>query len=102
LDASPLSVDKLRSQVKHIRESAQRLIAMVDNLLAEAMADALNISIRQEPIDIAELVSEVVEANRPLTENKRQTIDIAASESPTVSGDPDRLREAIDNLVSNA
>jgi signal transduction histidine kinase/DNA-binding NarL/FixJ family response regulator len=102
LDASEPSVDKLRSQVKHIRESAQRLIAMVDNLLAEAMADALNISIRREQIDIVDLVNEIVETNRPLSENKQQTIDVAAPESPIVSGDPDRLREAIDNLVSNA
>src|SRR5215471_2571187 len=102
LDAAPLSLDKLRSQIKHIRESAQRLIAMVDNLLAEAMADALNISIRREPIDLADLVSDVVEASRPLIDKKQQRIDLEAGEAVNVSGDPDRLREAIDNLIGNA
>jgi signal transduction histidine kinase len=102
LAGTPLAADKLASQVKHIRESAQRLIAMVDNLLAEAMADALNISIRREPIGIAGLVSEVVEASRPLLDKKQQRIEVEAPEGLTVSGDPDRLREAIDNLVSNA
>jgi signal transduction histidine kinase/response regulator of citrate/malate metabolism len=102
LDAAPAPVDKLRSQVKHIRESSQRLIGMVDGLLAEAMADALNISIRREPIDIPAMVREIVEASRPLLEKKEQKIEVDAPESLAVSGDPDRLREAIDNLVSNA
>jgi signal transduction histidine kinase/response regulator of citrate/malate metabolism len=102
LEAQPISADKLASQVKHVRESAQRLIGMVDGLLAEAMADALNISIRREPIDIPDLVTELVESSRPLLEKKQQRIEVDAPQSLTVSGDPDRLREAIDNLVSNA
>src|SRR5262245_8146228 len=102
LDMAPVAADKLSSQVKHIRESAQRLINMVDSLLAEAMADALNISIRHEPIEIPDLVREVVEASRPLVEKKEQSVEVNAPENLAVSGDPDRLREAIDNLVSNA
>src|SRR5262249_22422327 len=102
LDADAVSADKLRSQVAHIRESAQRLIGMVDGLLAEAMADALNISIRREPIDVPDLVKEIVETSRPLLEKKEQRIDVDAPERLVVSGDPDRLREAIDNLISNA
>jgi len=102
LEAVPASVDKLRSQLNHIRESAHRLIGMVDSLLAEAMADALNISIRREPIEVPDLIREVVEASRPLLDKKEQMIDVAAPEHLQVSGDPDRLREAIDNLISNA
>src|SRR5712691_222724 len=102
LQATPISADKVRSQIKHIRDSAERLIGMVDSLLTDAMADALNISIRHEPIDVPALVTEVVEASRPLLDKKRQGIEVDAPESLTVSGDPDRLREAIDNLVSNA
>jgi signal transduction histidine kinase len=102
LEMVPVAADKLTSQVKHIRESAQRLISMVDSLLAEAMADALNISIRHEPIEIPDLVREVVEASRPLVEKKEQSVEVDAPENLAVSGDPDRLREAIDNLISNA
>ena len=90
------------AQATHIRESAQRLLDMVDSLLADAMADALDISIRREPVDIALLVTEVVDTNRPLVDRKKQEISIAAGTKLTVSGDQDRLREAIDNLVGNA
>jgi signal transduction histidine kinase len=102
LDVTPIAADKVRSQVKHIRDSAERLIGMVDTLLADAMADALNISIRPEPIDVPLLIREVVETSWPLMEKKEQVIAIDASDGLRVSGDPDRLREAIDNLVSNA
>src|SRR5262249_8029983 len=37
-----------------------------------------------------------------LLEKKGQRIEVNAPAGLTVSGDPDRLREAIDNLVSNA
>jgi signal transduction histidine kinase len=102
LEVQPTPTEKVRSQIKHIRDSADRLIGMVDTLLADAMADALNISIRPEPIEVPELVREVIETSRPLLDKKEQQIELNAPASLTVSGDPDRLREAIDNLVSNA
>jgi signal transduction histidine kinase/CheY-like chemotaxis protein len=102
LDVTPVATEKVRSQVKHIRDSAERLIGMVDTLLADAMADALNISIRREPIDVLALLKEVIESSRPLLDKKGQRIEVQAPPDLTVSGDPDRLREAIDNLVSNA
>jgi signal transduction histidine kinase len=102
LEVQPTPTEKVRSQIKHIRDSAERLIGMVDTLLADAMADALNISIRPEPIEVPELVREVIETSRPLLDKKQQQIELNAPASLTVSGDPDRLREAIDNLMSNA
>ena len=90
------------TQAKHILDSAQRLLDMVDSLLADAMADALDISIRREPVDVSVLVAEVVDASRPLIERKKQDIAVTVPGKLTVSGDQDRLREAIDNLISNA
>ena len=56
--------------------SAERLIGMVDTLLADAMADALNISIRPEPIEVPGLVREVIETSRPLLDKKEQHIEL--------------------------
>jgi signal transduction histidine kinase/CheY-like chemotaxis protein len=99
--AKSVSPDSVGTQAKHIHESAQRLLDMVDSLLADAMADALDISIRREPVDIAVLVNEVIDASRPLIERKKQEIKVAVAGKLVVSGDHDRLREAIDNLLSN-
>jgi signal transduction histidine kinase/DNA-binding NarL/FixJ family response regulator len=91
-----------QAQIGHIRDAANRLTGMVDDLVADAMADALDISVRREPVDISILVQEVAEANRPLAARKQQTIRVSAPSHHTAMVDSDRIREAIDNLVSNA
>jgi signal transduction histidine kinase len=75
---------------------------MVDHLISDAMADAFDISIRREPVDIAGLVAEVADANQPLAFNKQQAITVSAPPNIVTMCDADRMREAIDNLVSNA
>jgi signal transduction histidine kinase/CheY-like chemotaxis protein len=94
--------EMIQAQLAYIRDAANRLTEMVDDLVSDAMADALDITIRREPVDIAVLVQEVVEANRPLALRKEQTITVSAAPNQTTICDADRIREAIDNLVSNA
>ncbi|GLH78668.1 histidine kinase [Bradyrhizobium sp. SSBR45G] len=102
LIATGASADGITSQVGHIRDAAKRLTSMVDHLISDAMADAFDITIRREPVDIAALVHEVVEANQPLALNKQQVIAVAAPPLLSTMCDIDRVREAIDNLLSNA
>ena len=94
--------DNVQAQIAYIRDAANRLTEMVDDLVSDAMADALDITIRREPVDIAVLVQEVAEANRPLAARKEQTITVSAPPNHSAMCDADRIREAIDNLVSNA
>jgi signal transduction histidine kinase len=75
---------------------------MVDHLISDAMADAFDITIRREPVDIAALAMEIIEANRPSASNKQQSITVSAPPERMTMCDGDRMREAIDNLVSNA
>ncbi|MFZ5716883.1 MAG: DUF3369 domain-containing protein [Bradyrhizobium sp.] len=90
------------AQVDHIRDATKRLTTMVDHLISDAMADAFDITIRREPVDVATLVKEVAEANQPLAVNKQQTISVTAPPNIVTMCDIDRIREAIDNLISNA
>jgi signal transduction histidine kinase/CheY-like chemotaxis protein len=94
--------ENVKVQIAYIRDAANRLTEMVDDLVADAMADALDITVRREPVDITVLVQEVAEANRPLAARKQQTITVAAPANHIAMCDADRVREAIDNLVSNA
>jgi signal transduction histidine kinase/CheY-like chemotaxis protein len=94
--------ENVRAQVDHIRDATRRLTTMVDHLISDAMADAFDITIRREPVDVAALVAEVTDANMPSAVNKQQTIDVAAPPNFVTMCDADRIREAIDNLVSNA
>ncbi len=98
----PAPIDKLREQLGHIRSSAAQLTGMVNDLVADAMMDALDISIRRERVDIAAVLAEVVTANKGLADRKHQAIQLAAPPMRWATCDPDRLREAVDNLLSNA
>jgi signal transduction histidine kinase/CheY-like chemotaxis protein len=100
--ASPIRTDVLGEQIQHIQDSSKRLTGMVDTLLADAMADALDINLRLEPVDLSGLVNQVVETCRQLAANKQQTLALSAPAPLTVLADHDRLWEAIDNLVNNA
>ncbi len=96
------SKESVTAQIEHIRDATKRLTSMVDHLISDAMADAFDITIRREPVDVAALVSEVAEANQPLAVNKQQTIAVTAPPNIVTMCDTDRIREAIDNLISNA
>jgi signal transduction histidine kinase len=102
LIATGASEAGVMAQVDHIRDATKRLTTMVDHLISDAMADAFDITIRREPVDVAALVQEVTEANQPLALNKQQIISVAAPSNIVTMCDTDRIREAIDNLISNA
>ena len=58
--------ENVTAQVEHIRDATKRLTSMVDHLISDAMADAFDITIRREPVDVAALVAEVTDSNLPL------------------------------------
>jgi len=98
----PVPVERITDQLGHIRASAGQMTELVNDLISDAMMDAHNIAIRREQVDLVQMLGEIVTANRALTEKKKQTIQLVAPAHQMCSCDPDRLREAVDNLVSNA
>src|SRR5947208_4380370 len=72
LISTAASKESVTAQVEHIRDATRRLTSMVDHLISDAMADAFDITIRREPVDISGLVSEVAEANKLTATNKQQ------------------------------
>jgi signal transduction histidine kinase len=96
------SVDNIKAQIVHIRSAANRVTEIVDTLISDAMADAHDIVIKREPVDLVALLRDLVEANQPLAARKDQAITLVAPPVLASLCDSDRMREAIDNLLSNA
>ena len=97
------STEGVTAQVDHIRDATKRLTTMVDHLISDAMADAFDITIRREPVDVAALVQRGRRgqpAARASTSSRRSRV--TAPPNIVTMCDTDRIREAIDNLVSNA
>ena len=101
-NAPPTLADPVNVQIGHVRTAAQRMNRIVDVSVADAMADAFDISINSRYVDLSAIVASVTELNEGLASAKNQTLEVLLAPSLPIAGDPDRLAEAIDNLVSNA
>jgi signal transduction histidine kinase len=97
-----LASENLSAQIDHIRNATSRMTEMVNSLISDAMADALDISIRKAPADLTAIVQSVAEANQPTAARKKQALRVTAPPRLVIACDADRMREAIDNIVSNA
>lgn len=87
-----------------IEAETTRMLDIVNKLLQVAKTETGAIRIVSQPVDVCALTADVADSNRGQAVRKGQTIDCTAvPDYPlVVSGDPGWLREAIDNLVSNA
>jgi two-component system OmpR family sensor kinase len=89
--------DDLGRSMSGITREAERMSLLVDDLLLLARLDEGR-PFASEPVDLAQVVREAVDAARVVDRNR--PLD-AAIEPVTVVGDRDRLRQAVDNLFAN-
>jgi signal transduction histidine kinase len=94
--------DSGRAYLQVIRRSTDRLHKLVEELLLIAQIEASRIELEPIPLDLAALASECVEALRPVAVEKGVSIELVTDGAPQVVGDPRRLAQVVDNLVSNA
>jgi heavy metal sensor kinase len=89
----------------NILEECERLTRVTDQLLTLARQDAGSGQRRQEPVNMVELVRDVLETLRPLAEAKGLALVLKPSSPPSaaaVSGDRDQLRQVLINVLDNA
>lgn len=100
--AGPLNEEQ-RTQIDMVNRSGRHLLALVDDVLDLARIEAGRTEIAPEVIDPRELVTEVVEAVRPLAE--RKGLDLTADPSNAegvLYSDCGKIRQILFNLVGNA
>lgn len=102
LDRGEAAAPVLREQVSKLTAPAVAMSRMIGDLVGQATADALEIAIRPVVLDLAELTADVLDHMRPLAERKRQIVEVAGADPVPALADPDRIREAVENVVSNA
>jgi signal transduction histidine kinase len=94
---------KQRDAQQSIKRSARSLLALIDDLLQLARADAGQLSLVPESVDVAELVTTVVAAARWLVGTKDLTIETEVEPGvPPAYADPRGLKQVLLNLLSNA
>jgi two-component system, OmpR family, sensor kinase len=89
--------DDLERAMTGISRESERMTLLVDDLLLLARLDEGR-PLAREPVELDEVVREAVETAATL--DPERPIDLEA-EPVTVVGDRDRLRQIVDNLLSN-
>ena len=94
-------------EMTSIRQVAERqarhLARLVDDLLDVSRITTSKIQLRQEPVDLAEVIARVVEAIRPTMAAHRHNLIVDAIDEPLpMVGDPTRLDQVMTNLLNNA
>jgi CheY-like chemotaxis protein len=87
-----------------VRANARHLLAMIDDLLDLAKLDAGRLAIEAIPFAPGELVHEAVELARPEAERRGLSLELSVEPEvpPSVSGDPTRFRQIVQNLLATA
>ncbi|HEX6207251.1 MAG TPA: ATP-binding protein [Actinomycetota bacterium] len=95
--------EDLAKAMRQIESESRRVSELVDELLLLArldQRDTVESPIRLTRVDLTTIVAEAVEAARDLDPDRR--IGLVASGPVIVMGDDVRLRQVLDNLLSNA
>lgn len=91
-----------RDVVQRLHGDAVHLTRLVDDLRDLALAEAGQLKLSLTPLDVAEVIAQVVEAVRPAAHERQITVETAVRGSCRVNADQARLRQILNNLLDNA
>jgi signal transduction histidine kinase len=98
----PLSAEQAR-YLATVERNAQRLMRLVSDLLFTAQVESGRFSLQEQRLDLQSIVGASMETARPAADARSVRLVLSHSDDPLeVWGDPLRLGQAVDNLISNA
>ncbi|MEP7134844.1 MAG: HAMP domain-containing sensor histidine kinase [Chloroflexota bacterium] len=94
----PTDADRLKS----LYEETQILARLVDDLRTLALAESGSLQLKREPTDLGLLIREVISAFESQAHIKDIKFELTLDNVDEIEIDPQRIREVLSNLVSNA
>ena len=93
--------------VQRARDTMERqlaqLVRLVDDLLDLNRITHNRLELRTQPIDLASVLQQALEASRPLAEAAQHTLHVTLPDEPIyVKADPARLAQVFGNLLNNS
>jgi PAS domain S-box-containing protein len=104
LDGIPGEInDEQRECVNNILDSGQHLLSLINDVLDLSKVESGRIELKRQNLDIADIISGVVQIMKPVLDKNRQEIEVNVMQGlPKVRGDKNRLEQILLNLLSNA
>jgi signal transduction histidine kinase len=90
------------SRLRSILEETQILSRLVDDLRTLSLAERGVLQLRREPTDLAGLIRETAASFQPKASAEGIHLEVMAQEGSQVEVDPERVREILSNLLTNA
>jgi two-component system sensor histidine kinase BaeS len=75
---------------------------LIDDLQDLALAESGTMIYHRTRLDVGELLNTVRTAHSPAAESRGVQLEVYVYQRPVVDGDPERLRQVIGNLITNA
>ena len=98
----PRSAAEHAATIQEMRGEIERLSEMVQDLLLMAQADAAQIPIREEPLDLMEVAEQACRSVRPLARERDIRLRFEIGDEVPARGDARLLARAAINLLTNA
>jgi PAS domain S-box-containing protein len=99
-DANQL--DQIQKHLNRIQSNVTNLTHILNDFLNVEKLESGLIRFHPEPINLEELVNEVIEETSPLLKTGQRVAIKVLMEEPTVTTDPYLVRNILTNLISNA
>ena len=90
-----------RESLGIIRSEAERLTNLISSLLQLARSDGGVMQLNRQPVLLKLLLSDIARELQPLSQAQQAVLQVTGSDE-VLEGDPDRIKQVIINLVSNA
>ncbi|HLZ28424.1 MAG TPA: HAMP domain-containing sensor histidine kinase [Chloroflexota bacterium] len=87
-------------QLATVQEQVQRLDQLAGDVMDTARADGGRLTLQREVLSVADLIEAA--AGRFRTANPSRSLELEVAPCPPIEGDPARLGQVLDNLLSNA
>jgi signal transduction histidine kinase len=102
LDDAEQLPSQSREFLKIVDRNADRLLYLVGDLLLIAQAESGMLSFDWTAVELAPLAALCVQAAQPAAEDAGVELVLSSESSDPIVGDPARIAQLLDNLVSNA
>ena len=95
--------DKQRRSLVRVQHQAERLAALINDLLDISRIEAGRIQMKQEEISVSEIAKQRIEEISPQADAKSIELRLFTPESlPNTIGDQQRIGQVFTNLIGNA
>jgi signal transduction histidine kinase/CheY-like chemotaxis protein len=101
LELDELTTDQ-RENVNYIVRAGQHLLNLINDVLDIARIESGNLAMSQEPVEVREVIDDVVSLVLPMAQRRTIVLDARGVAEGYVLADRQRLKQVVINLVTNA